>query len=130
MSGSQRGVGQLWPAPTRQSTASDETIPVSEIAYTLRDPDQAAIDAAVKRTELLFSPAADFVALAVDAAVSVKADNSLEKMLAHQLALIDMLAMNTGARALEFEKRHAPLVARDSRKPIRTALFPSMDTSV
>jgi hypothetical protein len=96
-------------APTVKSgevvAAPDEAGPASEIADTLRNPDQAAIDASVKRTELLLTPAADLVALAVDAAASFKADNSLEKMLAHQLAVIHVLAMKTGTRALEFEKR-------------------------
>jgi hypothetical protein len=83
----------------------DDSGPASEIADTLRNPDQAAIDASVKRTELLLTPVADLVALAVDAAASAKADNSFEKMLAHQLAIIHVLAMKTGTRALEFEKR-------------------------
>jgi hypothetical protein len=83
----------------------DESGPASEIADTLRNPDQAAIDASVKRTELLLTPVADLVALAVDAAASAKAANSFEKMLAHQLAVIHVLAMKTGTRALEFEKR-------------------------
>jgi hypothetical protein len=82
--------------------------PSSEIANTLRNPDQAAIDASVTRTELLLTPHADIVALAVDAAASARANNSLEKMLAHQLAMIHMLMMKTGARALEFEKRQGP----------------------
>jgi hypothetical protein len=75
------------------------------IADTLTNPDQAAIEASVSRSELLLSGQTDIVALAVDAATSAKANNSLEKMLAHQLALIHTLAMKTGVRALEFEKR-------------------------
>jgi hypothetical protein len=82
--------------------------PVYEIQNTLRNPDQAAIDASVMRTDLLWSHHTDLVALAVDTAASAKAGNSLEKMLAHQLALIHVLTMKTGARALEFEKRQAP----------------------
>jgi hypothetical protein len=83
----------------------DDSGPASEIADTLRDPDQAAIEASVKRTELLLTPVADLVALAVDAAASAKAANSFEKMLAHQLTVIHILAMKTATRALEFEKR-------------------------
>jgi hypothetical protein len=79
--------------------------PSREIADTLNNPDQAAIDASISRTDLLLATQADIVALAVDAAASAKADNSLAKMLAHQLALIHTLAMKTGSRALEFEKR-------------------------
>jgi hypothetical protein len=81
--------------------------PSREIADTLRDPDAAAIEASVTRTDLLLSAQTDIVALAVDAAASAKASNSLEKMLAHQLALIHVLAMKTGARALDFDKRQA-----------------------
>jgi hypothetical protein len=86
----------------------DDSGPVYEIQNTLRNPDQAAIDASIKRTDLLWAPHADLVALAVDTAASANADNSLEKMLAHQLALIHVLTMKTGSRALEFEKRQAP----------------------
>jgi hypothetical protein len=96
-------------APTIRSgevlAMPDDSGPPYEIQNTLRNPDQAAIDASVARTELLLGPSADIVALAVDAAASVRAGNSLEKMLAHQLALIHVLTMKTGARALEFEKR-------------------------
>lgn len=77
--------------------------PPRVIADTLADPDTPAIEASVARTELLLTANTDIVALAVDAAASAKADNSLEKMLAHQLALIHTLAMKTGVRALEFE---------------------------
>jgi hypothetical protein len=79
--------------------------PSREIADTLSNPDQAAVEASVTRTDLLLSAQIDIVALAVDAAASAKANNSLEKMLAHQLALIHVLTMKTGARALDFEKR-------------------------
>jgi hypothetical protein len=71
----------------------------------LSNPDQAAVEASLARTDLLLSAQTDIVALAVDAAASAKASNSFEKMLAHQLALIHVLAMKTGARALDFEKR-------------------------
>jgi hypothetical protein len=83
----------------------DDSGPVYEIQNTLRNPDQAAIDASIKRTDLLWEAPADLLALAVDTATSAKADNSLEKMLGHQLALLHMLIMKTGSRALEFEKR-------------------------
>jgi hypothetical protein len=76
-----------------------------EIADTLSNPDQAAVEASVTRTDLLLSLPTDIVALAVDAAASAKASNSFEKMLAHQLSLIHVLAMKTGARALDFDKR-------------------------
>ena len=83
----------------------DDSGPAYEIQNTLRNPDQAAIDASVARTDLLFTRHADITALAVDTAASVQAGNSIEKMLAHQLALAHVLLMKTGARALEFERR-------------------------
>jgi len=86
--------------------ASGGSGPPREFADTLSNPDQAAIEASVARTDLLMAAKADIVAMGVDAAVSAKADNSFEKMLSHQLALIHALAMRTGARALDFEKRH------------------------
>jgi hypothetical protein len=88
---------------------SGQTGPARQIADTLDNPDQAAIDASISRTDLLLSAPADIVALAVDAAASAKADNSLVKMLTHQLALMHTLAMKTGSRALEFEKRQGAL---------------------
>ena len=83
----------------------DDTGPVWEIANTLREPDSAAIEASIKRTELLCSKHTDLVALAMDTAASVKAGNSPEKMLAHQLAALHVLTMKAAHRALEFEKR-------------------------
>lgn len=85
--------------------------PAGEIVDTLSSPDQAAIDASVSRTDLLLSASTDIVALGVDAAQSMKAKNSLEKMLAHQLALIHALTMRTGSRALDLEKRQGLLEA-------------------
>lgn len=55
---------------------------------TLASPDAAAIGASIERTELLVDAGADDVLpLAIDAAQSVAATNSLEKMLIHQMAL-------------------------------------------
>jgi hypothetical protein len=82
--------------------------PSREVADTLCNPDQAAIDASVARTDLLLSVPGDIVPLAVDAATSAMAANSLEKMLTHQLALIHTLAMKAGSRAVEFERRAGP----------------------
>ena len=54
---------------------------------TLRVPDQVALDASADRKELLVGKHVDVAALALDVAASIKADNALEKMLSHQLAL-------------------------------------------
>ncbi len=56
------------------------------IRNTLKSPDSAAVDASIARTDLLLQDKADITALAVDAANSIDAENSLEKMLAHQMA--------------------------------------------
>ena len=84
---------------------SGDTGPAQEIADTLNNPDQAAIDASISRTDLLLSVPTDITALGLDAAKSAKADSSLGKMLAHQLALLHVLVMKLGSRALEFEQR-------------------------
>jgi hypothetical protein len=55
------------------------------VRSTLEDPDQAAVDASVGRTNLLLSDSLDVMALGLDAANSINAQNSLEKMLAHQM---------------------------------------------
>jgi hypothetical protein len=81
--------------------------PPRTIVDTLENPDGTALEASVARTELLLSDNADFVALAVDAAASMNAGNSFEKMLAHQLAALHTLTMKTAMRVLEFEKKLA-----------------------
>ena len=53
---------------------------------TLRTPDMPALDASIARTDLLLTANLDVAALAIDAADSIDAGNSLEKMLAHQAA--------------------------------------------
>lgn len=71
--------------------------------------EQAALDASAHRISLLAHLGVDCVAMGVDAAFSSKAENSLEKMLAHQLAAAHKSAMevtgiaffeeNTGEKA-------------------------------
>lgn len=85
--------------------SADENFPPWEITNTLQKPDQIAIDASATRTALLYDQPADLVAIAIDAAASVKAGNSLEKMLAHQLGGLHVLMMKSMKRALQFEKR-------------------------
>lgn len=89
--------------------AGGENAPARQIVDTLSNPDQAAIDASIARTDLLLSGSAEVVPLALDTAASVNAGNSLEKMLAHQLGLLHALVMRTGNRALESEKRQGGL---------------------
>ncbi len=71
------------------------------IQETLREgASRIAEDASIRRTDLLMQPSLDAVAMGVDAAESIGAENSLEKMLAHQLALAHEGAMRLMGRAL------------------------------
>jgi hypothetical protein len=57
------------------------------VRNTLASPDVAAYAASLERTQLLAEGHKDVLALAVDAASAINSDNSLETMLAHQMAL-------------------------------------------
>lgn len=70
------------------------------IKGTLIDGDLVAEEASITRTGLLVQPNLDIAALAVDAADSINADNSMEKMLAHQLALAHEMVMRLGNAAM------------------------------
>lgn len=65
------------------------------------DNTRIAEDASLLRLELMGQHALDVAPMALDAANSIQAENSLEKMLAHQLATSHELAMRLSARALE-----------------------------
>jgi hypothetical protein len=84
--------------------SADEFSPPWELRKTLVNPGQVAIDASTMRTELIFDQPGDVVALALDTAESLQAETSPEKMLAHQLAVLHVLAMKAAKRALEFDK--------------------------
>ena len=62
-------------------------------------PDMLAVDASRQRMEL--ADAANVLTLGVDAAATIKAENSLEKMLAHQMAAAHTLAMELQVEARE-----------------------------
>ena len=63
-------------------------------------PDMLAADASVARLDL--AAGANTLTMAVDAAESIQAANSLERMLAHQMATAHHLAMTLAARAGDF----------------------------
>ena len=76
--------------------ASGEAVPpqAEKFLYdTLAVPDLAAIEASFDRSRLLLERGSDVAAMAIDAADSIQAKNSLEKMLAHQLAAAHKVAM-------------------------------------
>ena len=51
---------------------------------TITIPELAAVEASLDRSRLLLQSGTDVAAMALDAATSIQANNSLEKMLAHQ----------------------------------------------
>ena len=66
-----------------------EAVPDSNDKFShdvLTTPDLPAVEATLDRNRLLLQDGFDVAAMAVDAALSIQASNSLEKMLAHQLA--------------------------------------------
>lgn len=75
--------------------ALGEAVPTqrSGLVDTLKLPDMAALDASAHRLDLIGRMGNDCAAMALDAAASIEADNSLEKMLAHQLAVTHKSAM-------------------------------------
>lgn len=66
---------------------------------TLTHPTVVALEASSHRTDLLTMLGTDIAAMALDAADTVKAANSLEMMLAHQMAAIHQLSMKMAHRA-------------------------------
>jgi hypothetical protein len=93
----------------RPRVVAGEVVPTEEqlpdlqggwaIRNTLAAPDVPAIAASLDRTALLSEPYVDVLALGVDAAAST-GGNSLEKMLAHQLALAHKAAFKLMDRAM------------------------------
>ena len=71
------------------------------IANTLEGSSNAvALDASMHRTDLMVGKHVDALALGIDAAQSIKADNSMEKMLVHQMAMAHKCAMLTMDKAM------------------------------
>jgi threonine/homoserine efflux transporter RhtA len=59
---------------------------------------------------------ADALTLGVDAAATIQAENSLEKMLAHQMAAAHTAAMEAQANALDLMQRFKPDRRRTARQ--------------
>jgi len=82
------------------------------IRETLRDgADRIAEDASLRRTDLLMQPGFNVVAMGIDAAESISAANSLEKMLAHQMAVAHEAAMRVMDQALSREAKQESVEA-------------------
>lgn len=71
----------------------------SGFVNTLTQPSVAAVDASNHRTDLLTMVGSDVASMALDAANTIQAGNSLEKMLAHQMAAIHDAGMRMVHRA-------------------------------
>ena len=78
-----------------------------------------AEEASVRRTDLLMQPSFDAVAMAIDAADSISAGNSLEKMLAHQMAVAHEASLRLMNRALAYEAGGRSLREGDSVEACR-----------
>ena len=79
-----------------------------ELVDTLAAPNVVALDASTHRLELITNMGTDIAAMALDASDTMGASNSLEKMLAHQLAVLHENAMrNASKAALEQDPAHS-----------------------
>lgn len=75
---------------------------------TLAAPGVIAMDASAERIRLVSQIGTDCTAMALDASDSIKAANSLEKMLSHQLASCHQMAMdNVSKAAMQENQEHS-----------------------
>lgn len=109
--------------------AGREVVPEHDVVLrdTLAAPDAAALDASANRLELVTRLGTDVAAMAVDAAQTVRAMNSIEKMYCHQLAVLHDTCMHLMSKAaLESDPviaiRMTNLAIRDSEVYQRGAL--------
>jgi hypothetical protein len=81
--------------------AGGEVIPQhsQELVDTLAAPNVVALDASAHRLDLVTRLGTDVAAMALDAADTMLANNSLEKMLAHQMAVLHSSAMTYAGQA-------------------------------
>ena len=70
-----------------------------ELHDTLAAPTTTGLDASVERLNLITAFGTDAAAMALDAAESIQAGNSLEKMLAHQMAVAHRTCMELLSKA-------------------------------
>jgi hypothetical protein len=91
----------LFRPKTVPAMALGEAVPLrrSQLADTLKAPNVVALDASAHRLELLGRLGVECTAMALDASDSIKAENSLEKMLAHQLAVAHKTSLDIAAKA-------------------------------
>lgn len=70
-----------------------------ELRDTMQVPGVVALDASAERLALVSQVGVDCVAMALDASDTIQAGNSLERMAAHQMAVLHSAAMNYAAKA-------------------------------
>lgn len=87
--------------PNVQMGAGGEFVAQSDLQLvnTLSNPTLTALDASSHRTDLITAIGGSVAAMALDVAETVQASNSLEKMLAHQMAAIHDAGMRAMQRA-------------------------------
>lgn len=78
----------------------EQTIEAPKLINTVDKPDSVTAEASRDRLQLTVD--ADCTGMALDAAETIQAENSLEKMLAHQLAVAHKLAMTFGKKAMDY----------------------------
>jgi hypothetical protein len=75
---------------------------------TLKNPMTANLEASNDRIDLLSGNRYNIAAMGLDAAESIHADNSLEKMLAHQMAMCHQTSFKLMDQALEWQEKAYP----------------------
>lgn len=83
--------------------------------------DRTAEDASIQRTDLLMQSNMDCVALGIDTAASIDAANSIEKMLAHQMAAAHEASMRFLNNSLNYNVTGRRLEAGESVEACRMA---------
>src|SRR5262245_4943855 len=91
-------ITKYWEARYKEVTqANGEAVPPAAEKFlhdTLTVPDLASVEASYQRTQLLLKQGPGVAAMGLDASTSIQSTNSLEKMLAHQLATVHQVIMD------------------------------------
>lgn len=102
------GADTAWSQELAQ--AKGEVIPPEgehPLPDTLTVPDLASVEASFERSQLLLSSGPNVAAMGLDASDTIEARNSLEKMLAHQLAATHAVIMEQVGQVHSREEGHA-----------------------
>ena len=107
----------------RPVMAYGEVVPQADadLRDTMAVPGVMALDASAERLELVAQVGVDCAAMALDASDTVNASNSLERMAAHQMAVLHRTAMNYAAKAsLQQDPQNAVKMMNLSIRAIET----------